>query len=296
MKNLFFLFSILSFTVSAQVDTVSLKKIRAEFVFEPGLLNGNGSIVDALPYSADIFLNSNKKYGTQVQYGGQVYFYNKIITEAHYTHDKYNSDSKKIAEEIKVSNGNYFIQEEPKYSRSEAHSNRNYDLHFLKAGLALNFRLTKSKYLQPFGMYVIGKATFPDGKYAYKELTSNDVYYNDFYFKSTSMTGYTVGIRYKYFADANIEEPSSLYGDIGIKVEFASMIIKGNGRVLQTDGITKWETEQHFDFTKKYQYITIGVFFAVGYKGKKFSNNFLFSSRPYKRNKVMRKMFFEERK
>lgn len=294
MKNCFLLFLLFTNALLAQVDTVNLKKVRFEVIFEPGLIYGNSSTVAPLPQGADAFLNSNKSYGSQVQYGTQIYFFNKIILEAYYTHDKFYLDGPKMHWDLKASNSNYFVQAEPKYGQSQAISFGDHDIHNFRIGLGINFKLTKSKYIQPYGSYAIGKMRLPDGKFAFKDYASNYFYINDYSFNSLKATGYVFGLRYKYFVDGNVDEPSPLYGDIGIKIEYTQMHFTGNGKIVKTDGITKWETEQSFSVSKSYNYFTVGVFCAVGYKGKKFNNNFFFSSRPFKKNKVMRKLFYEK--
>ncbi len=289
MRFLFLITVFFSNNVWAQVDTVNLKKIRFEVVAEAGLMYGSTSKIGYLPEGADIFMNNSKNIGSNVQWGLQTYFFNKILLGVEYAHDKFNSNGSKIDSEIKISNRNYFIQGEPKFAQSSGPvSLGDYSIQYLRVGLGGNIKLTKSKYLQPYVCYGIGRGLFPHGKYAYKDNFSNDFYTNDFSFNSLVAKGYVGGIRYKYFADANTEEPSVAYSHIGIKLEFCYMDIIGHGKILRTEGYTKQESSVSFDVSKHYQYITLGVFVGLGLKGKKYSNSFLFSTYPIKKRKTLK--------
>lgn len=298
MRQVIFISVIFSNVAFAQVDTVKLQKIRFEGILEGGLVFGNTTIIGPLPERADIFMNNAKKYGTNVQFGLQTYFFNKVMLGVEYTHDKYKADYKKIASEIKSSNSNYFIQAEPKYQNSEAWSYGNYDLNYLRLSLGGNIRLTKSKYLQPYVGYGLGKGSFPSGKFAYKDNLSNNFYINDFSFNSVKASGYIVGIRYKYFADAVADDGSVslLYSHLGIKLEVSSMNISGNGKIVRTQGVTNTESSTDFQISKNYQYITVGVFLGLGYKGKKHGRSFFFSSYPIKPWKTLKQRIQEKRK
>lgn len=298
MRLAIFISLVFSNAVFAQVDTVKLKKIRFEGILEGGLLFGNTTKIETLPERADIFMNNAKKHGTNVQFGLQTYFFNKVMLGVEYTHDKYQADYKKIVSEIKSSNSNYFIQAEPKYQNNEAFSYGDYDLNYLRLSLGGNIRLTKSKYLQPYVGYGIGKGAFPSGKFAYKNNLSNNFYINDFSFNSVKASGYIVGVRYKYFADAfyNDGSVSSIYSDLGIKLEVATMNISGNGKIVRTQGVTNTESSIDFHISKNYQYITVGVFLGLGYKGKKHGRSFFFSSYPIKPWKTLKERIQEKRK
>ncbi len=298
MRQVIFISFIFSNVAFAQVDTVKLQKIRFEAILEGGLVFGNTNNIEALPERADIFMNNAKKHGTNVQFGLQTYFFNKVMLGVEYTHDKYQADYKKIVSEIKSSNSNYFIQAEPKYQSSEAFSYGDYNLNYLRLSLGGNIRLTKSKYLQPYVGYGIGKGRFPHGKFAFKDNLSNNFYINDFSFNSLKTTGYVVGIRYKYFADAfsNDGSVSSIYNNLGIKLEVASMNVSGNGKIVHTQGVTNVESSTDFQITKNFQYITVGVFLGLGYKGKKHGGSFFFSSYPIKPWKTLKERIQEKRK
>lgn len=296
MKKILSILFFLPNIIAAQVDTVSLQKVRFEFTIEGGAFYGETNTMDLMPWRADLFANSIAKYGLQDQFGLQVCFFNKFSAEVFYSRDQFQGTKVKIVDELRLNYTDYFIQEHAKNGSYTFYGDNNSNIRYLRMGLSGNIRLTKSKYLQPYAFYAIGNTSFPKGEFAFKELNSNNFYINQYSFEKMRTTGYIVGVRYKYFVDGNMGSTSRLYGHIGLKLEVAYMNVVGQGKVQRKNGITGQETIDMIDVNRNFQYVTLGVFFGLGMKEKRFNNNFLFSTYPIKKRKTLKERMQEKKK
>jgi hypothetical protein len=286
MKKFLFILFIFPGSLFAQVDTVSLQKFRLEATIEGAGFYGNGrGGTPVLPWRADVLTNAFKKYGLQDQYGVQLYFFNKFSVELFYSHDQFKGDLARANAVMESSYPGYYIQGQPK-NRNDPPDHTDLDLRYLRAGLSANLRLSKSKYLQPYGFFAIGAAAFPDEELAFKDHSSNDFYLNSYSLGKMRTMGCVAGIRYKYCVDGSYSDSASItYWHIGIKVEAAYMNVAGTGKVTSTRGIGGSESVSTFDVRKNFQYITIGAFVGFGLKNKKYAKSFFFSKYPIKKRK-----------
>lgn len=265
MKKYIYLFLFLSGQAFAQRDSLDLQKVRFEFLipFEGGVTIGGGTKTAALPEHAEILMNNNKFYGAQFQTLASVCFFNKLSLEAGYSADHLGCNNKKVISEFENSNNNYFVQAEAK---SKSLSYGQYYLGYFRLGVSWNFKISKSRSIQPYVYYAMGKGKLPAAKFAYKDRLSNNFYTNDYSFNSIKSMGYIVGIRLKRFSDFDQPAECKSFGYAGIKIEFAYMGIKGVGQVLHVDGISSEESLSAFDVVKHYSYFTIGVYAGIGNK------------------------------